>query len=56
LRVSERHAWRYISKLEAQGKIYLRYRQHLNFYALRRTNEAGQISGVDQVGPSGLGS
>lgn len=44
LRISDRHAWRYISSLEAEGEIYLRYRQRFNYYSLRRTNEARQIS------------
>jgi len=44
LRISDRHAWRYISRLEAEGLIYLRYRQRFNYYSLRRTNEARKIS------------
>lgn len=36
LRLSERSAWRYISRLEAEGLIYLRYRQRLNYYSLKR--------------------
>ena len=42
LRITQRHAWRYISELEAEGKIYLRYRQKFNYYSLRRNNETGQ--------------
>jgi hypothetical protein len=36
LRISERHAWRFISRLEAQGVIELRYRQRYNYYSVRR--------------------
>jgi predicted ArsR family transcriptional regulator len=43
LRISDRHAWRYISKLEAQGLIYLRYRQRFNYYSLRKNNEDRKI-------------
>jgi DNA-binding Lrp family transcriptional regulator len=42
LKVSRRNAWRYISKLEADGLIYLRYRQRLNYYSIRRENEIGK--------------
>ena len=49
LKTSRRNAWRYISKLEAEGKIYLRYRQRLNYYSLRRSDEDGQTgNGVAQ--------
>jgi predicted ArsR family transcriptional regulator len=44
LRISDRHAWRYISRLEAEGLIYLRYRQRFNYYSLRRTDETRKIS------------
>lgn len=36
LRISDRHAWRFISRLEAQGVIELRYRQRYNYYSVRR--------------------
>lgn len=44
LRISDRHAWRFISRLEAEGLVYLRYRQRFNYYSLRRNNEARQVS------------
>jgi len=37
LKISPRHAWRFINRLEAEGLIYLRYRQRFNYYSLRRT-------------------
>jgi len=37
LHISERHAWRFISKLEEEDVIYLRYRQNrYNYYSLKR--------------------
>jgi Mn-dependent DtxR family transcriptional regulator len=36
LKISPRHAWRFINRLEAEGLIYLRYRQRFNYYSLRR--------------------
>lgn len=36
LRISQRHAWRFISRLEAEGVIELRYRQRHNYYSVRR--------------------
>jgi predicted ArsR family transcriptional regulator len=36
LRISDRHAWRFISRLEAEGVIELRYRQRYNYYSVRR--------------------
>ncbi len=43
LKISERHAWRFIDRLVNEGKIYLRYRHQRNYYSLRRTNEARKI-------------
>ena len=45
LRISDRQAWRYISRLEVQGLIYLRYRQRFNYYSLRKNNEDREING-----------
>lgn len=43
LRISERHAWRFLAALEERGVIYLRYRYRRNYYSLTRKNhEAGQ--------------
>lgn len=56
LRISERHAWRFIQRLLDEEKIYLRYRQRKNYYSLRRTHEARKIVRSDSVGPSALGS
>jgi predicted ArsR family transcriptional regulator len=36
LHISDRHAWRFISRLEAEGVIELRYRQRYNYYSIRR--------------------
>jgi uncharacterized membrane protein len=36
LRMSKRNAWRYITRLEQEGLIYLRYRQGFNYYSLKR--------------------
>lgn len=36
LRMSKRNAWRYLSRLEAEGIVYLRYRQGRNYYSLTR--------------------
>lgn len=44
LRISDRQAWRYIARLLAEDKIYLRYRQQNNYYSLRRTHENRKIS------------
>lgn len=49
LRISDRHAWRFISKLEAQGLIYLRYRQRFNYYSIRKNNEDREINGSCSV-------
>ena len=43
LRISERHAWRFIDRLVNEGKIYLRYKQQRTYYSLRKTNEARKI-------------
>lgn len=38
LRISERQAWRYIARLLAEEKIYVRYAQpRTYYYSLRRT-------------------
>lgn len=49
LKTSKRNAWRYINKLEAEGKIYLRYRQRFNYYSLRRDNEDRKNSRGDET-------
>jgi predicted ArsR family transcriptional regulator len=49
LRISDRHAWRFISKLEAQGLIYLRYRQRFNYYSIRKNNEDRETNGSCSV-------
>ena len=36
LHISDRHAWRFINRLEAEGVIELRYRQRYNYYSVRR--------------------
>ena len=48
LKTSKRNAWRYISKLEADGCIYLRYRQRLNYYSIRRENEVREDGSGDR--------
>lgn len=55
LRISERHAWRFIQRLLDEDKIYLRYRQRKNYYSLRRTHETRKIVGSDATGPGPLG-